>query len=55
MGLLVLTGVFLAQWIHPAWIWLSGFVGAGLIFADLTDICLLRGLIAKMPWNRVKH
>ncbi len=51
-GGLVLTGVLLAQFVHPAFIWLSGFVGAGLMFAGITDTCAMGMLIAKLPWNR---
>lgn len=51
-GGIVLTGVLLAQFVHPAFIWLSGFVGAGLVFAGLTDSCAMGMLIAKAPWNR---
>ena len=51
-GAIVLTGVLLAQFANPAFIWLSGFVGAGLIFAGLTDWCGMGMLIARMPWNQ---
>jgi rhodanese-related sulfurtransferase len=52
-GTLVTTGVLLSIFVHPYWIGLSGFVGAGLIFAGVTDSCAMGMLIAKMPWNRV--
>ena len=51
-GAIVLIGVVLAQFVHPAFIWLSGFVGAGLMFAGITDWCGMGMLIAKMPWNQ---
>lgn len=38
-------------------VWLAGipaFVGAGLMFAGITDTCAMGMLIAKMPWNRTK-
>ena len=38
----------------PTFIWLTLFVGAGLIFAGYTGICLMAGLLARMPWNRRK-
>ena len=38
----------------PAFTWLTLFVGAGLIFAGYTGICLMAGLLARMPWNRRK-
>lgn len=51
-GTLVFTGVLLGFFVHP-WIYaLSGFVGAGLVFAGLTDTCAMGMLIAKMPWNQ---
>ena len=52
IGTVVLTGVLLAYFVNPAWIWLSGFAGAGLIFAGLSGICPMRSLIACMPWNQ---
>jgi hypothetical protein len=33
---------------HPA----RAFVGAGPVFAGLTDICAMGLLLARMPWNR---
>ncbi|HSI64533.1 MAG TPA: rhodanese-like domain-containing protein [Candidatus Saccharimonadia bacterium] len=51
-GTLVLTGVVLAWLVNPAFVWLSGFIGAGLIFAGITDWCGMGMLIAKMPWNQ---
>ena len=51
-GALVFTGVLLAHFVNYHFIWLSGFVGAGLIFAGITDFCGMGMLIAKMPWNR---
>jgi rhodanese-related sulfurtransferase len=51
-GAIVLTGVLLAQFVNPAFIWLSGFIGAGLLFAGVTDLCGMGMLIAKLPWNQ---
>lgn len=53
-GLMVLTGVVLGTWVHPGWYALSGFVGAGLVFAGLTDWCGMGLLLAKAPWNQVR-
>lgn len=50
-GTLVLTGVVLGYLINPAWIFLSAFVGGGLIFAGITDFCGMGLLLARMPWN----
>ncbi len=38
-GSLVLLGVALAYFVHPYLIGLSAFVGAGLVFAGVTDTC----------------
>lgn len=51
-GALVFTGVILAWFVHPGFMWLSGFVGAGLVFAGITDFCGMGLLMAKAPWNR---
>ena len=51
-GALVLIGVLLAHFVNPAFMLLSGFVGAGLAFAGITDCCGMGMLIAKMPWNQ---
>lgn len=51
-GLLVITGAVLGTWVNPAFYGLSAFVGAGLVFAGVTDICPMGMLIAKAPWNK---
>jgi rhodanese-related sulfurtransferase len=51
-GAIVLTGVLLAHFVDTQFIWLSGFVGAGLVFAGVTDYCGMGLLIAKLPWNK---
>ncbi len=51
-GSLMLLGVLSSLWIHPGFLWLSGFVGAGLIFAGITNSCAMGLLLARMPWNR---
>lgn len=51
-GLLVLAGTALGAFVHPGWLALAGFVGAGLTFAGLTDVCGMAGLLGAMPWNR---
>jgi len=53
-GSLVLTGVVLGASLHPAFFGLAGFVGAGLVFAGITDWCGMGLLLAKAPWNRGK-
>jgi len=53
-GLLVLLGAVLGWFVHPAFIGLSAFVGAGLVFAGITDTCGMGMILARMPWNQVK-
>lgn len=36
----------------PPMLWLSAFVGAGLLFAGLTGFCGLGIILARMPWNK---
>jgi rhodanese-related sulfurtransferase len=51
-GSIVLAGFLLGWFINPWFHILSGFVGAGLIFAGITDWCGMGLLIAKAPWNK---
>jgi rhodanese-related sulfurtransferase len=51
-GLLVLLGVLLGSLAHPGFYALSALVGAGLVFAGITDWCGMGLLLAKMPWNQ---
>jgi rhodanese-related sulfurtransferase len=51
-GSLVVTGVLLGWLVHPVFFGLSAFVGAGLVFAGVTDTCGMGMLLAKMPWNQ---
>jgi rhodanese-related sulfurtransferase len=51
-GTLVLLGVALGWLVHPVFLGLTAFVGAGLAFAGITDTCGMSLLLAKMPWNR---
>ena len=53
-GSLVLLGLILGTWVAPAWILLSWFVGAGLVFAGISGFCGMARLLAAMPWNRVR-
>ena len=44
--------MLLSLWVAPAFIALSGFVGAGLMFAGISGWCGMAKLLALMPWNR---
>jgi hypothetical protein len=45
-------GAVLAALVSPWFIVLSGFVGAGLVFAGVTDTCMMAMLLSKLPYNR---
>jgi rhodanese-related sulfurtransferase len=51
-GSLVVIGAAIGHFVHPGGFALSAFVGAGLVFAGITDTCGMGMLIARMPWNR---
>lgn len=51
-GALVVLGVLLGYLVSPFFNLLSLFVGCGLIFAGVTDLCGMALVLAKMPWNR---
>ncbi|MBQ1836942.1 MAG: rhodanese family protein [Neisseriaceae bacterium] len=51
-GSLILLGVILGFFVHQGFFLLSGFVGAGLLFAGLTGFCGMAILLMKMPWNQ---
>jgi rhodanese-related sulfurtransferase len=49
-GALVLLGLLV-----PGAVFISYFVGAGLIFAGITNSCAMGMLLAKAPWNRPRR
>jgi rhodanese-related sulfurtransferase len=51
-GSLALAGALLAWLVSPWFVALSGFVGAGLLFAGITDTCMMALLLAKLPYNQ---
>ncbi|SIO41849.1 Rhodanese-related sulfurtransferase [Singulisphaera sp. GP187] len=52
-GSLVVLGTVLGAFVHPWFLGLPGFVGAGLVFAGVTDTCGMAMILARMPWNQV--
>ena len=54
-GFLVLLGAVLAMTVHPYFAGVSAFVGAGLMFAGITDTCGMGMLLARMPWNQLSN
>ena len=51
-GSLVCIGLALGYFINPLFYFLSAFIGAGLVFAGVTDWCGMGLLIANAPWNK---
>ncbi|MEO9595702.1 rhodanese-like domain-containing protein [Rhodopirellula bahusiensis] len=51
-GFLALLGSVLGYFVHPYFFALSGFIGAGLMFAGITDTCGMGMMLSKMPWNQ---
>ena len=54
-GSIVFIGAMLGFFVNAYWIFLSAFIGAGLVFAGITDTCGMGMMLAKMPWNQVKN
>lgn len=50
-GALVFAGSALALLVTPGFIAIPAFVGAGLMFAGITDTCGMGMMLARMPWN----
>lgn len=51
-GSLVFSGTILGAFVSPWFLILSGFVGAGLVFAGITNTCAMAMLLAKLPYNQ---
>ncbi len=51
-GSLVFLGTILSVLVSPNFLILSGFVGAGLVFAGVTNTCAMGFLLAKLPYNQ---
>lgn len=52
-GTLILLGMVMGTLGSSWWYLLSAFVGAGLLFAGVTGICMMSNVLKYMPWNRV--
>ena len=51
-GSIMLAGIILSWLIHPAFIIIALLVSCGLIYAGLTDNCLMGMLMMKLPYNK---
>ena len=54
-GALVLTLALLAFFVNIHFVWLAALIGAGLVFAGVTDTCGMALILARAPWNQVKE
>ena len=50
-GFMVLASLALAHWVHPAWIWLTVFVGANLLQSAFTGFCPAAMLFRKLGFK----
>lgn len=46
-GTMVLLSTILAVYVDPAWLYLTGFVGANLLFAGITGFCPMVKILRK--------
>ncbi len=53
-GVLIIVGTTLAVSVNPSWIYLAMFVGGGLTFAGITNLCPMAIGLAKLPWNKAQ-
>ena len=52
-GAIVCVGSLLGLFVNPTLTYIATFVGAGLVFAGVTDTCAMGMLMARMPWNQI--
>lgn len=50
-GALVLVGFFLGM-VHWSFLFITAFIGAGLVVSALTNSCTMGMILLKMPWNQ---
>lgn len=53
-GLLVLAGV-LGSLAYDPLKWIAGFIGAGLVFAAVSNTCAMARVLSTLPHNRVRR
>lgn len=51
-GSLVLTFVLLGYFVSQRFFLGAAAIGAGLLFAALSNTCMMASLLGRMPWNR---
>ncbi len=53
IGTCVFAGTALGFLVHPGFLAIPAFMGAGLVFAGATGFCGMAVAIGKLPWNRM--
>ena len=53
IGTCVFAGTALGFLVHPGFLAIPAFMGAGLVFAGSTGFCGMAVMLGKLPWNRV--
>lgn len=53
IGTFVFAGTALGFFVHPGFLAIPAFMGAGLVFAGSTGFCGMAVLLGKLPWNRM--
>ena len=53
-GLLILLTLALAVTVSHWFLYATAFVGAGLTFAGLSDVCMMASILGRLPWNRCR-
>ena len=53
IGTCVFAGTALGFFVHPGFLAIPAFMGAGLVFAGSTGFCGMAVVLGKLPWNRV--
>ena len=51
-GSLVLLTLALGCFVSRYFLLGTAFVGAGLVFAGVSNTCMMASLLARLPWNR---
>ncbi|MCC5797592.1 MAG: rhodanese-like domain-containing protein [Methylophaga sp.] len=52
VGILIILTVLAGFIVSPVWFGVTGLMGLGLLYAGITDNCMLGMIMAKAPWNR---
>jgi sulfur dioxygenase len=52
-GLISVLGIIAGALIHPAGYVVSALVGAGLVYAGVSNTCGMSVVLARLPWNQV--